>query len=196
MEVKEPSALYQKQHYSIQEYLEMEKAAMEKHEYYRGEIFAMSGAGKRHNVIFRNFFRDVAIWLKGQPCQPYGPDMRLHIPENTLFTYADISIYFNDAVSSDEDDESFIKPTVLIEILSPSTKNYDRGGKFMLYRQIPTLKEYILIDTESIHVEQFAINPDQLWQLKEYTSVDDILDISSVSFSTSLREIYEGTKLG
>src|ERR1043165_8642906 len=98
MEVKEPAPLYQKAHYSIQEYLEMEKASIEKHEYYRGEIFAMAGAGSRHNVIFKNLFRDIASWLKGKPCQPYGPDMRLHIPQNTLFTYPDISIYCNEII--------------------------------------------------------------------------------------------------
>src|SRR5258708_37941555 len=95
-EVREPEVVYGKSKFTAEEYLEMERASVTKHEYYRGEIFAMAGASKEHNVIFINLIRDIASWLKGKPCQPYGSDMRVHIPENTLFTYTDISIFFRD----------------------------------------------------------------------------------------------------
>jgi len=127
-EVREPAVAYGKQKLTIDEYLEFEKASPEKHEYFEGEIFAMSGAGPRHNVIFSNLFRDISGHLKGKPCQPYGSDMRIHIPDNSLFTYPDISIICGDPVSSIRDDDSFVEPTVIIEILSPSTRHYDRGG--------------------------------------------------------------------
>jgi Uma2 family endonuclease len=143
MEIKEPSPAYQKRHYSIREYLDMENEALEKHEYYKGEIFAMSGAGNRHNIISVNMIASLYNSLKGKSCQPYGSDMRIHIPENTLFTYPDISIICGDVVFSKEDENTSTNPTIIIEILSPSTRNYDRGVKFMLYRAIPTLKEYI-----------------------------------------------------
>src|SRR6185295_12969706 len=96
--------------------------------------------------------------LKGNACKPYGSDLRIHIPGNTLFTYPDISIICGSIIPSDPDEDSSINPTVIIEILSPSTKDYDRGGKFLLYRDIPTLKEYILIDTESVLIEAHRIN--------------------------------------
>ena len=164
MEVNEPIVAYGKKKFTVQEYLEFEKAATERHEYYQGEIFrmqghgdllAMSGAANRHNIIFSNLFGMLCIKLQGRSCRPFGPDMRLNIPENTLFTYPDISIYCGEPEIIPEDEESFIQPSVLIEILSPSTREYDRGGKFKLYRDIPTLKEYILVDTAAINVEAF-----------------------------------------
>src|SRR5258708_23250436 len=91
-EVRESEVVYGKSKFTAEEYLEMERASVTKHEYYQGEIFAMAGVAPVHNVICKNLNRDVASWLKGKPCQPYGSDTRVHIPENTLYTYPDISI--------------------------------------------------------------------------------------------------------
>lgn len=195
MELREPAVAYGKSKFTIQEYLEMERAAVHKSEYYKGEIIAMAGAGARHNIIFSNLFGDLAYRLKGRPCQPYGSDMRLHIPENTLFTYPDITIICGDLIPSHRDEDSFIGPSVLIEILSPSTKNYDRGEKFKLYRDIPTLKEYILVDSESIGIEVFRIDPHEHWTLEEYKTMEDTLVIQTVGISVALRDIYGRTKL-
>src|SRR5688572_30367758 len=158
MEIRDPVVVYNKKKLTVEEYLQFEKTSVEKHEFYKGEVFAMAVAGLRHNKIFSNLFGKLAYRLTGKPCQAYGSDMRIHIPENTLFTYPDISIVCGDLILSEEDEDTVIQPTVLIEILSPSTKDYDRGGKFKLYRDIPTLKEYILIDTEAINIEAFHIN--------------------------------------
>lgn len=195
MEIKEPDHAYQKKYYSIREYLEMENEATEKHEYYKGEIFAMSGAGNRHNIISVNIIASLHNSLKGKTCQPYGSDMRIHIPENTLFTYPDISVICGDVVSSKEDKNTSTNPTIIIEILSPSTRNYDRGVKFMLYRAIPTLKEYVLVEAESIHVEQFGINKDGLWQLKEYSNKTDQLILESILVTLLLADVYDRCKL-
>lgn len=195
MELKEPSPSYQKKLYTISEYLKMEKEALEKHEYYKGEIFAMAGAGNVHNIIFKNTFGNLFIALKGKNCQPYGSDLRIHIPENSLFTYPDISIICGEIISSKEDEETATQRTVIIEILSPFTKNYDRGEKFMLYRGIPALKEYILIDSESIHAEHFAINKEGLWQLKEYNKHEEKIMIETLSVQLLLQDVYEGSKV-
>jgi Uma2 family endonuclease len=195
MEIKEPAHAYNKKFYSIAEYLQMENEALEKHEYYKGEIFAMSGAGNRHNIIAINIIVSLGNSLKGKSCQPYGSDMRIHIPENTLFTYPDISVICGDIINADEDEKTVTNPTVIIEILSPSTRNYDRGIKFMLYRAIPTLREYILVEAESIHVEQFAINKEGLWQLKEFSSQDDQLMLESINVNLILKDIYDRCKL-
>lgn len=192
--VREPIAEYANQKISIEEYLAFERGSQEKHEYYKGEVFAMSGAGPRHNVIFLNLFTSIGHLLKGKPCFPYGSDMRLHIPENTLFTYPDISIYCG-ALNDDLREDNAINPTVLIEILSPSTRDYDPGGKFKLYREIPTLKEYVLVDTESILIEVFRINLSGHWELEEYKKLEDVLSLPSLSLSVALKEIYMGTKL-
>ena len=195
MEVKEPAVAYGKEKFTIEEYLRMEKAATEKHEYYQGEIFAMSGAKPRHNVIAKNLIRDIANALRGKPCQPYGSDLRINIPENTLFTYPDISIICGDIVSSEFDEDTAVMPTIIIEILSLSTKEYDRGGKFKLYRDIAPLKEYILIDSESVNIEAFRINNSNHWELEEYKSGSETLELPSVQVSIPVADIYEGTKL-
>lgn len=195
MEVKEPAHAYQKKFYSIQEYLQMEGEALEKHEYYKGEIFAMSGAGTRYNIISVNIIASLYNLLKGKSCQPYGSDMRIHIPQNTLFTYPDISVICGDITNAGADENSATNPTVIIEILSPSTRNYDRGVKFMLYRDIPTLKEYILIEAESINVEQFAINKEGFWQLKEFSGNEDELILESLNVNLLLNDIYDRCEL-
>jgi Uma2 family endonuclease len=195
MEVHEPVPAHNRKFVSVKEYLEQEKLSFQKHEYYKGEIFAMAGAGSRHNVIFSNVFIAVGIALRGKNCRPYGSDLRIHIPENTLFTYPDISIICNDIISSPEDEDSAIHPKVIIEILSRATRNYDRGEKFMLYRDIKTLRDYVLIDSESIHAEVFSINQNNLWELKEYKGIEDRLAINSIEFTMSLHDIYEGAKL-
>lgn len=195
MEVKEPAIAYGKQKISIEEYLEMENAALEKHEYYRGEIFAMSGAKVPHNIVARNLFGALIQKLKGKRCQPFGSDMRIHIEANTLFTYPDISIVCGDIITLNNDDYNVLNPSVLIEVLSPSTKNYDRGEKFKLYRDIPTLKEYILIDSLSVSIEVFRLNQNNHWELEEYNNAADELNIQTVQTALPLAEIYEGTTL-
>lgn len=204
MEVREPMAVYGKKRVTAEEYLEWEKASVERHEFYKGEVFpmgghgellAMSGAGNRHNRIFTNIFGELFSQLKGKSSQPFGPDLRIYIPENSLFTYPDISIICGDMISSDIDEDSFMQPTVIIEILSPSTKNYDRGEKFRLYRDIPALNEYILVDSLSIHIEAFRINAIGFWELEEYKSLDGELRIGSIDTSISVADIYSGINL-
>lgn len=155
----------------------------------------MAGAGSRHNIIFKNTFGNLFIALKGKNCQPYGSHFRIHIPENSLFTYPDISIICGDIINSKEDENTATQPAIIIEILSPFTKNHDRGEKFMLYRAIPALKEYILIDSESIHAEHFAINKEGLWQLKEYNKPEEKIMIETLNLQLLLQEVYEGSKL-
>src|SRR6185312_15578640 len=121
MEVNEPAVAYGKQKISIEEYLEMENASMEKHEYYKGEIFAMSGAKVPHNAITGNFFIAVGQKLKGKKCKPYGSDLRIHIQSNTLFTYPDISIICGEIITLNNDDYNILNPSVIIKVLSPST---------------------------------------------------------------------------
>lgn len=195
MEVREPAVAYGKQKFSIAEYLEMENASPEKHEYYKGEIFAMSGAKMPHNEISSNLMILIGSNLKGKKCKPYGSDVRIHIEANTLFTYPDLSIICGERTTLNNDDYNVLNPTVIIEILSKATKNYDRGEKFMLYRDIPTLKEYVLVDSESIHIEVFRLNETQHWELEEYDSINEELYIKAINEKVLIEEIYEGVKI-
>lgn len=196
MELREPLVVYGKSKFTEEEYLNLEVASATKHEFYRGEIFAMAGAGKRHNVVFSNLFGKLAYEINGNPCRAFGSDMRVHIPENTLYTYPDISIICGDIFeyTNDEKDNA-TDPSVIIEILSRSTKTYDRGDKFKLYKDIRTLKEYVLVDSESIYVEIYRATNHRHWEVEELNSIEQLLSIKTVDFSISLREIYAGAKL-
>jgi Uma2 family endonuclease len=193
MDVREPVIAYGKKILTEDEYLTWENSAHRKHEFFQGQVFAMAGASPRHNIVFRNVYGDLAYRLKGNPCQPYGSDFRIHIPQNTLYTYPDISILCDDILNNYT--ESGTQPTVIIEILSVTTKDYDRGSKFELYRDIPALKEYVLIDSDTIHAEVFRLNGRKHWELEEYKLLDDILEIKQVKWSMSLHGVYEGTRL-
>ena len=173
----------------------MEQASEEKHEYYQGEIFAMSGAKVPHNIIAMNLAISLGLKLKGKSCKPFNSDQRIHIPQSSLFTYPDISIVCGEIITLNNDDWNVLNPSVIIEVLSPGTKDYDRGGKFKLYRDIATLKEYILVDSETVSIEVFRINDGGHWELEEYRKIDDSLLVKSIQVSIPVIEIYEGTKL-
>jgi Uma2 family endonuclease len=195
MEVNEPAVAFSKQKMSIEEYLEMENASTEKHEYYKGEIFAMGGAKMPHNRISSNLLIALGSKLKGKKCQPYGSDARIHIESNTLFTYPDISIICGEIITLNNDDYNVLNPTVIIEVLSKSTANYDRGEKFKLYRDIAALKEYILVDPERTDIEIFRLNENGHWELEEYRSLADTVIIKSINETILLSDIYDGVRI-
>lgn len=195
LELKEPIALYGKKQFTIEEYLEYENASEEKHEYYQGEIFAMSGSKVTHNIIAGNLYFSLRKKLQGKSCQPFNSDQRIYIPQNTLFTYPDISVICGDILTKDNDEWNIINPAVLIEVLSPSTRNYDKGEKFGLYRDIASLKEYIIVDSEKVHIEVFRINATGHWELEEYKTINGQLEVRAIGLFISMSDIYEGTKL-
>ena len=114
---------------------------------------------------------------------------------NTLFTYPDISIICGEIITLNDDEYNVLNPSVIIEVLSKSTRNYDRGDKFKLYRDIPTLKEYVLVDSETINIEAFRLNENNHWELEEYNSVENILFIKTVDEKIAISEIYEGVNI-
>jgi Uma2 family endonuclease len=191
-EVKEPAPKYN--YISPEEYLAMERDSEEKHEYYKGKVFAMSGASIRHNDIFHNVYGALVVFLKGKDCKPYGSDLRIHVPTNTLYTYPDISIVCGKPETTDSFTDNVVNPSVIIEILSKSTKDYDRGTKFNLYRSIETLKEYILIDSTSIIVEIYTKQKDNSWNLKEYKQLSDSFHISTIGLTLFLKDVYDDVR--
>jgi len=191
MEIKEPAVAYNRKNWTIEEYLQMEETSDVKHEYYHGEIFAMSGTLLPHDILTTNIISELRAKLKGKGCRPHSSDLRIHIPSNTLFTYPDISVFCGEVKTLNDDKFNALNPIVLIEVLSKSTKTYDRGDKFNLYRDISTLREYILIDSLTMSIEAFAINKEGKWQLTEYKNPDDVLVLNSLSVSLPLKDIYE-----
>jgi Uma2 family endonuclease len=195
--LREPAIAYGKRFFTEVEYLEYEEKQRTRSEYYRREIFAMSGASVRHNIIFSNVFGELAYKLKKTRCKPFGSDLRIHIPENSLFTYPDISIICGPPVPSPFGlaTQTAVGPAAIIEILSPSTRNYDKGMKFRLYRDIPALKEYILIDSEAIAVASWYRQETGEWLPEQKLLLTQSLFIKTVELSLTLEEIYDGTLL-
>ncbi len=173
------------------EYLAFERSALDKHEYYQGEIFAMSGASFKHNLIESNFRSALNSFLKVKKCREFGSNLRVHIPANTLFTYSDILVICNEPNFIDDEFDTITNPSLIIEILSPSIANY-RCAKFELYRDIDTLNEYVLIDSKSIYVVVYSKNANNTWTLSETKIADDTINPPSIDFIITVAEIYDG----
>lgn len=181
--------------YSEEEYLSMEREAEYKSEFYRGEIFAMSGAGFNHNRITENLSVEIGALLKGKTCQGLSRDLRIHIPENSLYTYPDYLIICGKSKFLDDKKDVILNPTVIIEVLSPSTSGYDRGKKFSLYRQISSLKEYGLVDSHSIGGEIWRKNKEGVWHPASVSNhLSGSISLSSVDVVLTMKEIYAGTE--
>ena len=150
----------------------------------------MSGALIPHNIIFYSVFGELTTKLKGKNCRPFGSYLRVHIPKNTLYTYPDISVFCGEIKTTDARFDTATNPTVIIEILSPSTRDYDKGGIFTLYRDIESLQEYIIIDSEDIMVEKIQRNADNSWQLTDYRTIDLVFSIESLVLQMDLATIY------
>lgn len=174
------------------EYLAFEREAEDRHEYYKGEIYLMSGASFKHNVIEDNVRGALHTFLKGKKCRSFGSNLRVHVPKNTLYTYPGILIVCDDPKFVDGEFDTLLNPVVLIEILSPSTGNYDRGAKFDLYRDIETLKEYILIDSAFVRIINYTKNEDSTWTLREAKNLNNNFFISSINFQSPVADVYAG----
>ena len=179
-------------YYTESEYLSFERASQDKHEFYKGEIFDMSGASFKHNIIQVNVLGKLFIHLSGKKCRPFGSDLRIHVPKNSLYTYPDVIIVCGEPQFGDDTFDTLLNPSVIIEVLSPSTANYDRGTKFELYREIESLQEYILIDSSSVHFVHYIKNPDGTWTLSETRDVGGAFIVSLIALEVPLGEIYAG----
>lgn len=174
------------------EYLSFERRSEERHEYYKGEIYLMSGASFKHNIIEDNLRGAIHAFLKGKKCRSFGSNLRVHVPKNTLYTYPDILIVCDTPKFVDNEFDTLLNPAVLIEILSPSTGNYDRGAKFDLYREIETLKEYLLIDSAKTHCIHYVKNADSTWTFSEAKNLTDTFVIATIGLQIQLSEVYDG----
>ena len=175
------------------EYLELEINSTEKHEYYQGEIFAMASTTIEHNRIASNTFIELGMRLKNKNCVPYNSDFRIHAQTNSLFTYPDISVICGEIDKLDNVFDTATNPTMLIEILSDSTRDYDRGTKFTLYRDIASLREYLVIDsTGSIHAEKYFKESNGVWKLSEFKSVEATIFLESLGVELNMADIYRG----
>ena len=180
--------------YTPQEYYALERAADYKSEYYKGEIFAMSGGTARHSLISVNIAGEIRQRLKGKPCRAYESNLRLKVAATGLRTYPDASVYCGPLQYDPEDDgvETVTNPTVVFEVLSKSTEGYDRGDKADQYRRIDSLRAYVLVSQAAPHVEIYLRQPNGDWTLHVEEGLQATLAIAAINVDLPLSEIYDG----
>lgn len=176
---------------SPEEYLEIERKAEDKSEYYKGEMFAMSGASRRHDRIVVPLTILIGQHLKGKRCETFSANMRVLATPSGLYTYPDLSVACDEPQFADPHVDTLTNPTLLVEVLSPSTENYDRGKKAKLYRAIPSLQELLFIAQDSYEVELYRRQPDGTWSLIEARGLESAIALTSIGYTLSLRELYE-----
>lgn len=175
------------------EYLEIERKAEYKSEYFNGEMFAMAGAQRLHNLIVSNLIRSVGNQLLARDCNVYPSDMRVKIAKIDKYIYPDIAITCGTENFEDDHVDTLLNPVVIIEILPTSSEAYDRGRKFQHYQFIESLAEYILITPDAVRVEQFVRQSDRTWLYSEYQNLDDVVKLESVGCELALHEVYVKT---
>ncbi len=174
-----------------EQYFALEEKSETRHEYYQGEIFDLAGGTINHARIISNFVRNCRFLNDDEKCGIFFSDLRIFVESVDLFTYPDILIICGEPRFYKKRDDTILNPILIAEVLSDSTKNYDRGEKFFFYRQIPSLKHYVLIDQYSPHVEYFRLGEDGHWVLSEFSDLSDRLQISNPDLLLPLREIYQ-----
>lgn len=173
-----------------EQYLEIERKAEYKSEYYQGEMFAMSGVRWAHILIASNTSCELANQLLDGPCEVATSNLRVKAGDSGLYTYPDLLVVCGEPKFLDDTFDTVLNPIVIVEILSESTEAYDRGKKFKLYRALESLQEYVLISSLSMSVECFTRQADGAWNYRAKTALEDTLDLDSVNCHLRLADVY------
>ena len=178
---------------SPEDYLRLERQSEVKHEYIKGKIRAMAGAGYSHNLICANLTGEIYSQLRGKSCSVVGSDQRLQILSGRAFTYPDLTVVCGKPEFNEEKKpDTLLNPTLLVEVLSPTTGQYDRSDKFMLYRQVPSLRQYLTLDSLSVHAELYTLDGLGRWVLTETRDLAAVLDLASIGCQVPMAETYAG----
>ena len=178
--------------YSFAEYLQLEETAAYKNEYQDGEIIPMTGGTTDHNKIALNFAAYLKFALKGQKYNIFIGDVKLWIAQYRQATYPDVMLIEGEPIYYETGKTTVTNPKLIVEVLSKSTQNYDQGDKFLYYRSLPELQEYILISQSRPYIMQYNKTEKNKWLLTEYEGENASLSLTSVNFALSFQEIYEG----
>jgi Uma2 family endonuclease len=177
------------QTWTAEQYLEFERTSEIKHEYLDGSIYAMTGASSNHNLIAATVMGIFYVQLRGRPCNVYTSDQR--VKADRLYAYPDISVVCGIPEFTGEIPDTLANPTLIIEVLSPSTEKFDRGKKFQYYRELDSLQEYLLIAQDSYRIEHYVRQQDGPWLLKDTVGIDATLEITSIGCTLLLSDVYE-----
>ncbi|MGH2587833.1 MAG: Uma2 family endonuclease [Dehalococcoidia bacterium] len=176
------------------EYLAQERQAQTKSEYLGGFIVAMTGASRLHNYVAGDIFGELREQLRNSPCDLFTGDMRVKVTETGDYTYPDVVVACGDVAFEDAELDTLLTPTVIIEVLSPSTETYDRGAKFISYRQLPSLQEYVLVAQDRPRIEHYARHGEQ-WILTTVTDLDASVRLPAIGCELRLRDVYRRVNL-
>lgn len=176
---------------SYAEYLAIEQASDVKHEYCEGHVVAMAGGTPEHALLKTNLTVLVGSALRGRPCRAFDADLRVRVPATTLATYPDLTVICGPLVRDAEDRDAATNPTLLVEVLSPSTAGYDRGEKLDHYGRIPTLREVVLVDSARMHVDVYRRLGDAAWERHGYEPGERV-PLASLELTLEVDAIYEG----
>jgi Uma2 family endonuclease len=173
------------------EYLAFERDSEIKHEFIDGEIYAMSGASRHHNLITASVIATLYNQLRGKDCETYPSDMKVRTPSTGAYVYPDIIVVCGEARFADDQHDVLLNPTVIIEVLSATTEAFDRGVKFQRYRELVSLQEYILIAQDRPHIERFVRQENGLWQFSEAYGLQASITLTSIACQLALADVYE-----
>lgn len=174
-----------------EEYLALERQSELRSEYINGQMVAMTGASREHNLIATNISGSLWQQLKKQPCEVYSSDMRIRVPATGLYTYPDVVVVCDEPKLADNFFDTLLNPTLIVEVLSDSTESCDRGKKFGDYRTVESLAEYLLVSQHEYKVEQYVKQPDGRWLLSDINSIEGKIELASLPCGLALSEVYE-----
>jgi Uma2 family endonuclease len=188
--------VHTKPYLSRAEYLALERVAERKSEYLDGEMIGMTGASRRHSLITLNVGAELNRQLEDRPCEVHVNDLRVLVAASSLYTYPDVIVVCGEPELTDRYRDTLTNPTMLIEVLSPSTEAYDRGAKFGHYRTLDSLREYLLISQDRPRVEQYIRQENGNWLFTEKAEVAATVILPSIECQLALERIYKKVRFG
>lgn len=188
---------YKQPRLTLPEYLQLERDTDQKHEYHNGEVYALAGGSLEHALIIGNCYAAIRSQLEGKDCKPIVNDAKLHIQSQNKYVYPDVMVVCGPIEKSEDHKDALVNPAVIVEVLSESTSGYDRGDKFYFYRQIPSLKEYVLIAQDRPVVEvYFKQEGSDLWRISRYEGTETTIQLRSLGIQIRMEELYFDLELG
>lgn len=179
-----------------EQYLLAEREATAKSEFHDGEVLAMAGASYVHNLIVANLIRELGTQLKGQPCTVLPSDIRVWIEASRRYVYPDVTVVCGEPTFTDPEQDTIVNPTLLVEVLSKKTRNYDRGEKFERYRTLASFAEYVLLAQDRPHCEHYVRQADGHWIFTETSQLEAAVPLTTIGCELALTEVYDKVSFG
>ena len=184
-----------KQKYTIEEYIELEKSSEERYEYFDGEVFSMAGSSPEHAIIATNIAGEINAGLKGKNCRAINSDLRVKVPDAPPYRYPDVSVVCGELKREQYLGQVMVvNPTLIVEVLSPTTKDYDKDQKFLAYQSIETFQEYLLVAQDRPHVTRYVRQADNQWLRSDFIGMESVVELKSLGVTLLLSEIYQGVE--